>query len=86
MEETPKKHTASGIISVIFGALGVITILNWYWTSFLSWGIIPIVFGILAIIPGWYARKKGDNFGNVGLILGVIALIIGFAQLIAYLI
>jgi uncharacterized membrane protein HdeD (DUF308 family) len=69
-------------MSLILGALGVITILNWYWTSILSWGFIPLLLGLLAIITGWSARKKGDNFGTIGLILGFIALIIGILQFI----
>ena len=84
MEET-KKHTTIGIVSLILGALGILTILNYYWTSILSWGIIPIILGILAIITGWSARKKEDNFGSVGLILGIIAFLIGIFQFIVYL-
>ncbi len=81
MEQTTKKHTAGGIISLILGALGIIMILNFYWATFLSTGILPIVLGVLAIILGWYARKKQDSYGSVGLILGIIAFIIGIAQL-----
>jgi uncharacterized membrane protein HdeD (DUF308 family) len=83
MEEN-KKHTTMGIISLILGILGVLTILNWYWTSILSWGFIPFVLGLLAIITGWSARKKGDNFGTIGLILGLIAFLIGILQIIFF--
>lgn len=84
MEET-KKHTTLGIISLILGALGVLTILNWFWTSVLSWGVIPFVLGLLAIITGWPARRKGDALGSVGLILGFVALLIGILQMVLFL-
>jgi len=75
------KHTSIGTASLILGILGVITILNWL--NILAWVFIPFVLGLLAIITGRAAKKKGDKYGNIGFILGLIAFILGLTQVIA---
>jgi hypothetical protein len=78
-----KEHTNVGIVSIILGVLGLILyFIGWFFYSFVDnrlYGIIiGIIFGIIAVILGYLAKKKGDNFGTYGISLGVLILIIGF--------
>jgi len=75
VEDIKSEHTNDGKISLILGIIGIITI-------FII-NIIPLAFGIVAIVFGIKARKVNDNYGTYGLILGVIGLIIGLVYLIA---
>jgi hypothetical protein len=77
------KHTGVGIASVIFGILGLtFYFIGVFFYSFVDnrlYGIIiGIIFGIIAIILGYLAKKQGDNYGTYGISLGVLILIIGF--------
>ena len=78
-----KEHTNVGIASIILGILGlIIYFIGLFFYSFVDnrlYGIIiGIIFGIIAIIVGYLAKKKGDNYGTYGITLGVLILIIGF--------
>jgi len=78
-----KEHTNVGIASIILGIFGLILyFIGWFFYSFVDnrlYGIIiGIIFGIIAVILGYFAKKKGDNYGTYGISLGVIILIIGF--------
>jgi hypothetical protein len=80
--EEKKKHTEIGVASIIFGILGLILyFLGWSFYSFVDnrlYGIIiGIIFGILALIFGYLAKKQGDEYGTYGILLGVLILIIG---------
>jgi len=77
-----KEHTNVGIASIIFGILGLILyFIGLFFYSFVDnrlYGIIiGIIFGIIAIILGYLAKKQGDNYGTYGISLGVLILIIG---------
>jgi len=77
-----KEHTKVGIASIIFGILGIILyFIGWFFYSFVDnrlYGIsIGIIFGIIAVILGYLAKKQGDNYGTYGISLGVIIIIIG---------
>jgi hypothetical protein len=78
-----KEHTNVGIASVIFGILGLILyFIGVFFYSFVDnrlYGIIiGIIFGIIAVILGYLAKKQGDNYGTYGISLGILILIIGF--------
>ena len=77
-----KEHTNVGIASIILGILGLILyFIGWFFYSFVDnrlYGItIGIIFGIIAVILGYLAKKQGDNYGTYGLSLGILILIIG---------
>jgi uncharacterized membrane protein len=77
-----KEHTNVGIASIIFGILGLILyFIGLFFYSFVDdrlYGIIiGIIFGIIAVILGYLAKKQGDNYGTYGISLGVLILIIG---------
>ena len=77
-----KDYTNGGIISIIFGILGLIFyFIGWFFYSFVDnrlYGIvIGIFFGIIAVILGYLAKKQGDDYGNYGILLGALTLIIG---------
>jgi len=81
--EEKKEHTNNGILSLIFGVMGAILIINWF-------GIIPnfppLILGVLAIFFSRKAKKEGDSYGKIGTILGIIATIIGTLTVIAWII
>lgn len=63
------KHTDIGIAALILGIVGIIL-------RFIPWiSILAIPIAVLTIIFGYMARKRGDSYGLVGIILGVIILI-----------
>ena len=71
-----KEHTNVGIIALVLGVVGIILIfLPWIGLAFRS-DIVAIPIAILAVVFGYFARKRGDSYGHIGLILGVITLII----------
>ena len=77
-----KEHTDVGIVSIILGILGLILyFIGWFFYSFVDnrlYGIIiGIIFGIIAVILGYLAKKQGDTYGTYGISLGVLILIIG---------
>lgn len=76
------EHTNSGITSIILGTLGLIL----YFTGLFFYSFVGnrlygmgfgVIFGIMAIILGYLAKKQGDNHGTVGISLGILILIIG---------
>jgi len=78
-----KKHTGFGTASLVLGIIGMCFI----WTTFLGiagfavWLFFLLPIGILSIILGaigYYRSKKHDNYGIIGLILGVLLVILGF--------
>ncbi len=79
---TAKEHTKSGAMSLVLGVIGIILI-------FLlpiifgdpSVAMIAIPFGVLAAVFGFSARKRGDGYGIIGLVLGVITLILAIVFL-----
>jgi uncharacterized membrane protein HdeD (DUF308 family) len=76
-----KEHTNVGIASIIFGILGLILyFIGWFFYSFADnrlYGIvIGVIFGIVAIILGYVAKKQGDTYGTYGMYLGALVIII----------
>lgn len=74
---TPMNHKRA-IASLVFGVLGII--------------ILPVVFGLIAIVLGVQARQairqqphfyKGDSTALAGIVLGVLD-IVAFVAIIAY--
>ena len=65
-----KKHTDVGIAALVLGIVGIVMT----FIPFVS--IISIPTAILAVVFGYMARKCGDSYGLVGIILGVIILIL----------
>ena len=41
-----------------------------------------VIFGIIAIILGYIAKKEGDNYGNYGIYLGVLVIIIALITIL----
>jgi uncharacterized membrane protein len=81
MEER-SKHTGIGIASIILGIVGLILyFIGLFFFSFVDnrlYGmIIGVILGVIAIILGDIARKKGDGYGTYGTMLGVLILGIG---------
>ena len=76
-------HTQIGIASIILGVFGIIFyIIGWFFFSFVDnrlYGIIiALILSILAIVLGYIAKKHGDFYGNYGMILGGLVIIITF--------
>ena len=82
-----KEHTDVGIASLIFGILGLILyFIGWFFYSFADnrlYGIvIGVIFGILAVILGYVAKKQGDTYGTYGMFLGALVIIIALITVI----
>jgi uncharacterized membrane protein len=74
-------HSQIGITSIIFGILGlVLYFIGWFFYSFVDnrlYGMgIGVIFGILAVILGYIAKKQGDTYGTYGMYLGSLVIII----------
>jgi hypothetical protein len=74
-------YSTFGITSIILGLLGLIFyFIGFFFFSFLDnrlYGmIIGFILGIIAILLGYYAKKKGDNYGTYGIYLGTIIIVI----------
>jgi hypothetical protein len=70
--EEKQKHTGIGVASIIFGILVLIMyLIGLFFYSFVDnrlYGIvIGIIFGIIALILGYLAKKQGDNYGTYGI-------------------
>jgi len=79
--EEKNNHYQVGIASIIIGILGLILFfIGWFFYSFVDnrlYGIvIGVIFGIVAIILGYIAKKKGDVYGTYGIYLGSLVIII----------
>ncbi len=87
-EESKKiKHTNAGKISIILGILGLVIIflprffpaVMWFFVTnifvLLVWELIPLSLAISSVVIGRTAKKQGDSYGTVGMILGIIFLI-----------
>ena len=71
-----EEHTNIGIAAVVLGILSIILLfLPWIGLPFRS-DILAIPLAILAVVFGQFARKSGDSYGIIGLILGLITLTI----------
>ena len=71
-----EEHTNIGIAAVVLGILGIILLfLPWIGLPFRS-DIIAIPIAIFAVVFGQFARTRGDSYGIIGLILGVLILLI----------
>ena len=86
MEEIDK-HTEIGIASIIFGILGLlIYFIGIFFYSFLDYRlygmVIGVIFGIIAIIFGYIAKKRGDTYGTYGLYLGIFIIIIALITIL----
>ena len=57
------------------------TIRFWTGNEFMIWVFIPLILGISAIIFGRKAKRQNDNYGKYGMIIGIVATIIGLIQL-----
>jgi uncharacterized membrane protein len=80
--EGNQNHTKIGVASIILGILGIILyLIGLFFYSFVDnrlYGIvIGMIFGIIAIVLGYIAKKQGDSYGNYGFILGIAIIIIG---------
>ena len=81
------KHTQVGIASIILGIFGLIFyFIGWFFYSFVDnrlYGIvIGVIFGIVAIILGYVAKKQGDNYGTYGIYLGILIIIIALITIL----
>jgi uncharacterized membrane protein HdeD (DUF308 family) len=79
--EEKNNHSQFGIASIIFGILGLILyFIGWFFYSFADnrlYGIvIGVIFGILAVILGYVAKKQRDTYGSYGIYLGALVIII----------
>ena len=63
-------HTKAGINSLIMGIIGIICVFIPYFF------IASIVLAILAIYEGDKAKKQGDTYGLIGIILGTAHIIL----------
>jgi uncharacterized membrane protein len=80
-------HSGLGITSIILGILGLILyFIGFFFFSFLDnrlYGmIIGCIFGIIAIILGYIAKKEGDNYGKYGIYLGTLIIIIALITIL----
>ena len=85
--EEKNNHSQVGIASIIFGILGLILyFIGWFFYSFSDnrlYGIvIGVIFGILAVILGYVAKKQGDTYGTYGMFLGALVIIIALITVI----
>jgi hypothetical protein len=71
-----KEHTNIGRAAFVLGAVSIVLVfLPWIGLSFRS-DVVAVPMAILAVVLGYFARKHGDSYGRIGLVLGVITLII----------
>ncbi len=63
------QDSSLGTIALIFGILALLA------TITLFGGII---LGAVAVITGHMARKQGQQYGNAGFFMGIIAITLGF--------
>jgi hypothetical protein len=80
--EEKTKHSGIGIASIILGALGLIIFLIGFLIPCLYTITTGLIFAVIALILGYIAKKQGDNYGNYGIMLGVLTLIIAFIILL----
>lgn len=64
----PQDNTL-GLIALIFGILALLATLSLFG---------GIVLGSIAVITGHMARKRGQQYGNAGFVMGIIAIVLGF--------
>lgn len=79
--EIKNEHTQMGIASLVLGVLGLILyFIGWFFFSFVDnrlYGmVIGLILSILAINLGYIAKKRGDSYGNYGMILGGFVIIL----------
>ena len=76
-----------GILSIILGVLGLISyFIGIIFFSFVDnrlYGMaLGFILGIFAIIFGYIANKKEDNYGRYGIYLGIIIIIIALITIL----
>ena len=82
-----QKSAKMGLVSIVFGIVGLILyFIGLLFYTFLDNRLIGmglgILFGIIAVILGYYAKKQGDQYGFYGMILGGAILIIGLITMV----
>ncbi len=65
-----KAHTSMGLAALICGILGIVII----FIPFISFG--SFILAIIAIVLGYLARKEGDRYGIIGIILGALVILL----------
>ena len=71
-----EEHTSEGKAALICGILSIIIV----WIPFINF--VSFIRAIVAIVLGYLARKKGDGYGLVGIILGVVVLVLAIITII----
>ena len=67
-----------GILSIIGMAIGLIPLLGW-----MNWGVIPFaVIGLLVSIVGVVGARNNKGLGMAGIVLCVIAIVVGAIRLV----
>ena len=66
-----------GMIALIFGILALLATLSLFG---------GIILGIIAVVTGHMARKRGQQYGNAGFLMGIIAIILGFVIIVVIII
>lgn len=85
---TNKKHSSKAVMSTVFGALGMISLIVLVYLSYLCGGQVPINYGIAVILVlvfaivgcilgvlAWQEREKFKIFAIIGLVLNAVALL-----------
>lgn len=81
------KHTDVGTASLVLGIIGILTyFFIGVLIDFPGISALALPIGIFAIIFGIIAKKRGDENGKYGIILGVMSAILGLITLIAMII
>jgi len=85
-----KPHTTIGVVSLILGIISILIMMAGfvmpYMVGYAEFGafiilayllyLVGIPGAIIAIVLGYLAKKQGDSYGLIGLILGAIVLIL----------
>ena len=61
-----------GMIALVFGILALLATLSLFGGIFL---------GIIATVIGYMAKKRGQQYGNAGFLMGIVAIILGFVMI-----
>ena len=75
---------ALGMIALLLAILGLVFAIIGWWIGVL-W-FVGLIFAILAIVFGYIAKTQFQPYGNAGMVLGIIALVVAFMLLIIQLV
>ena len=50
--------------------------------NFIDGMIIGVIFGVIAILLGYLAKKEGDTYGTYGIYLGILVIIIALITIL----